>query len=55
MSDIDSKAGTEREDSHSLLMGYLLWIFGFLGAHRFYFGRGMHIAAYHFGLALDEV
>ena len=24
------------------------------GAHRFYFGRGMHIAAYHFGLALDE-
>ena len=24
------------------------------GAHRFYFARGMHIAAYHFGLALDE-
>ena len=26
-------------DTHSLLVGYLLWIFGFLGAHRFYFGR----------------
>jgi TM2 domain-containing membrane protein YozV len=26
-------------DSHSLLMGYLLWIFGILGAHRFYYGR----------------
>jgi len=24
------------------------------GAHRFYFARGMHIAGYHFGLALDE-
>ncbi|MEM8942454.1 MAG: TM2 domain-containing protein [Pseudomonadota bacterium] len=25
--------------SHSVLMGYLLWIFGFMGAHRFYYGR----------------
>ncbi|AGA91065.1 putative membrane protein [Thioflavicoccus mobilis 8321] len=25
--------------SHSVLMGYLLWIFGFLGAHRFYYGK----------------
>ena len=24
-------------DTHSLLVGYLLWIFWFLGAHRFYF------------------
>ena len=28
-----------RSDSHSLLMGYLLWVFGFLGAHRFYYGK----------------
>ncbi|WP_442483661.1 TM2 domain-containing protein [Aeoliella sp. SH292] len=27
------------EQSHSLVIGYLLWIFGFTGAHRFYFGR----------------
>lgn len=26
-------------DTHSLLVGYLLWIFGFTGAHRFYFGK----------------
>ena len=26
-------------ETHSLLIGYLLWIFGFTGAHRFYYGR----------------
>lgn len=26
-------------DTHSLAVGYVLWIFGFLGSHRFYFGR----------------
>lgn len=25
--------------SHNLLIGYILWIFGFTGAHRFYYGR----------------
>ncbi len=29
----------ERNDSHSVLVGYLLWLFGFLGAHRFYYGK----------------
>ena len=28
-----------RGDTHSLLIGYILWIFGFMGAHRFYFGK----------------
>ena len=28
-----------RNDTHSLLVGYLLWLFGFTGAHRFYFGK----------------
>ncbi|TCT24013.1 NINE protein [Thiobaca trueperi] len=27
------------ESSHSILMGYLLWIFGFMGAHRFYYDK----------------
>ncbi|KUM42421.1 NINE protein [Pseudomonas sp. EpS/L25] len=27
------------QDTHSKVMGYLLWIFGFLGAHRFYYGK----------------
>lgn len=27
------------EDSHSLVLAYLLWIFGFTGSHRFYLGK----------------
>ena len=26
-------------NSHSKTIGYILWIFGFMGAHRFYFGK----------------
>ena len=26
-------------DSHTPVIGYLLWIFGFMGAHRFYYGK----------------
>jgi TM2 domain-containing membrane protein YozV len=26
-------------DTHSKVIGYLLWIFGFTGSHRFYFGK----------------
>ncbi len=29
----------ENPDTHSKLIGYLLWIFGFTGAHRFYYGK----------------
>ncbi len=25
--------------THSKLIGYITWIFGFMGAHRFYFGK----------------
>ena len=31
--------GADGSETHSLLMGYILWLFGFLGAHRFYYGR----------------
>jgi TM2 domain-containing membrane protein YozV len=34
---ISIMAQTER--THSILMGYILWIFGFMGAHRFYYGK----------------
>lgn len=27
------------QDTHSKLIGYLLWIFGFTGSHRFYYGK----------------
>lgn len=30
---------TFRPDTHSKTIGYILWIFGFTGAHRFYYGR----------------
>ena len=26
-------------NSHSKVMGYLLWLFGFMGSHRFYYGK----------------
>jgi len=28
-----------RNPGHSLLMGYVLWISGFTGSRRFYYGR----------------
>lgn len=28
-----------KNNTHSVLIGYLAWIFGFTGAHRFYFGK----------------
>jgi TM2 domain-containing membrane protein YozV len=29
----------QTSNSHSKFIGYCLWFFGFLGAHRFYYGR----------------
>lgn len=29
----------KRSNTHSTVIGYLLWLFGFTGAHRFYFGK----------------
>ena len=28
-----------RNDTHSIVVGYIVWIFGFFGAHRFYYGK----------------
>ncbi|MCX7810254.1 MAG: TM2 domain-containing protein [Leptospiraceae bacterium] len=39
-------------NSHSVLMGYILWIFGFLGAHRFYYGKPVSGTIYLFTLGL---
>jgi TM2 domain-containing membrane protein YozV len=33
-------------------MGYILWIFGFLGAHRFYYGKPVSGTIYLFTLGL---
>ena len=29
----------DRPNTHSLLIGYIAWIFGFMGCHRFYYGK----------------
>ncbi len=39
-------------DTHSKTMGYLLWVFGFMGAHRFYYGRPVSGTIYFFTLGL---
>ncbi|HVL09589.1 MAG TPA: TM2 domain-containing protein [Burkholderiaceae bacterium] len=41
-----------RADNHSKLIGYLLWIFGFTGAHRFYYGRPVTGTLWFFTLGL---
>ena len=38
--------------THSKTIGYLLWIFGFTGAHRFYFGKPITGAIWFFTLGL---
>jgi TM2 domain-containing membrane protein YozV len=37
---------------HNKLIGYLLWIFGFMGAHRFYFGKPVTGTIWFFTLGL---
>ncbi|MGE5640979.1 MAG: NINE protein [Clostridia bacterium] len=39
-------------NTHSKLIGYLLWIFGFTGSHRFYFGRPVSGTIWFFTLGL---
>jgi TM2 domain-containing membrane protein YozV len=41
-----------KHTTHSLLVGYLLWILGFLGAHRFYYGKQISGTIYFFTLGL---
>ncbi|WP_028313497.1 NINE protein [Desulfatibacillum aliphaticivorans] len=36
------------ENTHSVAVGYILWIFGFFGAHRFYFGKPVSGTIYFF-------
>ncbi len=39
-------------NTHSKTIGYILWIFGFMGAHRFYYGRPISGTLYFFTLGL---
>lgn len=35
-----------KSNSHSKLIGYILWLFGFTGAHRFYYGKPVSATFY---------
>jgi TM2 domain-containing membrane protein YozV len=41
-----------QNNTHSILFGYLLWIFGFTGAHRFYYGKQLTGVIWFFTLGL---
>jgi TM2 domain-containing membrane protein YozV len=39
-------------DTHLKSIGYLLWLFGFTGSHRFYYGKPISGTLYFFTLGL---
>ena len=39
-------------DTHLKSVGYILWLFGFIGAHRFYYGKTVSGIIYFFTLGL---
>ena len=41
-----------QQNTHTPVIGYLLWLFGFTGAHRFYYGRPVSGTIYFFTLGL---
>lgn len=43
---------TPANNTHSKVIGYLLWIIGFMGAHRFYYGRQITGTIWFFTLGL---
>lgn len=42
----------QHEETHTPVIGYILWIFGFLGSHRFYYGRPLTGTLYFCTLGL---
>ncbi len=43
---------SEARDTHLKTVGYVLWIFGFTGSHRFYYGRPISGTIWFFTLGL---
>ncbi len=39
-------------NTHSKIIGYILWLFGFTGSHRFYYGKPISGTIYFFTLGL---
>ena len=42
----------QQRNTHSVLIGYVLWIFGFMGAHRFYYGKPISGTIWFFTLGI---
>jgi len=42
----------EEQRTHNLVVGYIIWIFGFLGVHRFYYGKPISGTIYFFTLGI---
>jgi TM2 domain-containing membrane protein YozV len=42
----------QTSDTHSKTVGYILWLFGFTGAHRFYYGKPVTGTIWFFTLGL---
>lgn len=42
----------QAQDTHSKLVGYALWVFGFTGSHRFYYGKPVTGTIWFFTLGL---
>lgn len=40
------------KDTHSKVIGYILWLFGFTGSHRFYYGKPVSGTIYFFTFGL---
>jgi TM2 domain-containing membrane protein YozV len=40
------------KDTHSKVIGYILWLFGFTGSHRFYYGKPISGTIYFFTCGL---
>ena len=45
------KMSTQNQ-THSIVIGYIVWIFGFMGAHRFYYGKPITGTIWFFTLGL---
>ncbi|MBW2485554.1 MAG: TM2 domain-containing protein [Deltaproteobacteria bacterium] len=43
---------TDNSDTHRKTIGYILWLFGFTGSHRFYYGKPFMGTIYFFTLGL---
>lgn len=52
MSSVAYSPVSAQRNTHSIAIGYLCWVFGFLGMHRFYYGKPVTGTIWFFTLGL---